>query len=102
MISYNDNDVVRSEGEVAETLAVFDADYVFGLIENHIARRYEKHFAIIPNIVNSFKMIYEFNFHQMQKILILKKIRYMMKLFVQYVKNVIYLLMLNKLQKINI
>lgn len=59
MISYNDNDVVRSEGEVAETLAVFDADYVFGLIENHIARRYEKHFAIIPNIVNSFKMIFD-------------------------------------------
>lgn len=59
MIIYNDNDVVRSEGEVAETLAVFDADYVFGLIEMHISRRFEKHFVPIPNIVNSFKMIFD-------------------------------------------
>ena len=59
MITYNENDVVRSEGEVAETLAAFDADYVFRLVETHIDRRFEKHFTPVPNIVNSFKMIFD-------------------------------------------
>ena len=58
MITYDNNDICRSEGEVAETLAVFDADYVFRLIDSHIQRRFEKHFVPLPNIVNSFKMVF--------------------------------------------
>ena len=58
MITYDNNDICRSEGEVAETLAVFDADYVFRLIDSHIQRRFDKHFVPLPNIVHSFKMVF--------------------------------------------
>ena len=58
MITYDNEDICRSEGEVAETLAVFDADYVFRLIDSHIQRRFDKHFVPLPNSVHSFKMVF--------------------------------------------
>lgn len=57
MITYDD-DNFRTEGEVAETLAVFDTDYVFGLIDIHLRDRLKIHFSPLPNIVNSFNIIF--------------------------------------------